>query len=532
MHIACNTSQSMPASMSLDEKIGQLLCVAAVSNIDINKEFIATQPYKMEPDYIKHIIRDYHVGGVIFLGSGFPHEQRALTKEFQAISKHQLLIVQDCEWGPAMRLRTITPFPKAMALGALALENNHLIYECGKEIGRQCKVLGIHCALGPVADVNNNPKNPIINDRSFGEHAERVAHKALLYMQGMRDAGIMSCAKHFPGHGDTVTDSHYGLPLISHDRARLNAVELYPFKKLIAAGIPCIMTAHIAVPTLTGNNFPTSISRTVTTGILRNEYGFNGIIVTDGLGMKGITDLCKPGDIEVQALLAGNDMLLCPVDIPAAHAAIKKAVIDGTISMQELNEHVLRILRAKEWTFKNACTIPLSELETPHTHHLLQNLYNAALTTIGAPSFTPLTKKDSCVIVHITNEKEPLAIELTPYATITSISVPPTIAEREQINLINRLANYSYIIISIHSLTRFAREQFGITPALQALVDRICTRYENTCGIIFGNPYSYAYFKHLKRCLIAYDNSTYAQHAVAQTLFGALHPTGVAPVSI
>jgi beta-N-acetylhexosaminidase len=334
-------------SMTLDQKIGQLFMVAAISDEQMNTQFMHKSAYTMDKNSVEHFIQHYHVGGIIFLGTGTPEKQIERTNHFQRLSTIPLLIGQDLEWGLSMRLQNTMQFPRN---GALSTLDNNLIYELGYEIGTQARSIGVHINFAPVADVNNNPNNPVINTRSFGEKPENVANKCIAYMQGLHAAGVLACAKHFPGHGDTTTDSHYDLPQIPHTRERLNAIELYPFKKLIEAGVPTIMIAHLEMPSLESMpHLPASLSATIINGLLKHELGFTGLVITDALGMEGVSKHHQPGDIELKALMAGNDILLCPVDMPHAHAAIKEAVANKIISESDLDAHVLKILQAKEW---------------------------------------------------------------------------------------------------------------------------------------------------------------------------------------
>lgn len=336
--------------LTLEQKIGQLIVVAAVSDPAMNTEFMQESVYSMDADYVKKIITNYHVGGIIFLGMSEIGKQFSLTQEFQQLSTIPLLVCMDFEWGLTMRLGDAMNFPRNDVLGRLSVDQDDLVYQMGYEIGNQCKALGVHINLAPVVDVNNNAYNPVIKNRSFGADKELVAHKAILFMQGLHDAGIMACAKHFPGHGDTSVDSHYDLACIMHLRERLDDIELYPFKKMIDAGCMAIMTAHLEVPALEPiRNLPTSLSYAVVTALLKKELGFEGLIITDGLGMVGVTKYHQPGELELKALQAGNDLLLCPVDVPKAVAAIKKAINDGRFSQQELDERVLKVLKFKAW---------------------------------------------------------------------------------------------------------------------------------------------------------------------------------------
>ncbi len=340
------------ASLTVREKIGQLFVVAAASCFDQQEEALATAlfkaPYKMDPEYIKQLIIEHKIGGLIFLFKSTPDKQIDAVNEYQALSAVPLLIGQDCEWGLSMRLYETISYPRNGDLAHLTDKN--LVYELGKEIGRQCKAVGVHMNFAPVVDVNNNPDNAVIGSRSFGNDPECVAHAGLLMMRGLQDAGVLACAKHFPGHGGTAVDSHFDLPLITHAKDRLESVELVPFKHLIAHGVCAIMSAHLAVPALEKEaHRASSLSHATITDLLEQELGFSGLKITDGLGMQAITSHYEPGIIELEAALAGNDIILCPLDVPKAIDLIEQAVRAGTIAEQDLDRRVLKILKAKEW---------------------------------------------------------------------------------------------------------------------------------------------------------------------------------------
>lgn len=334
--------------LTLDQKIGQLFMVAAVSDEDIAMDTIEKKPYRMDKEYIEELIATYHIGGIIFLGKSDYQKQINRTHHFQSLSAIPLLIGQDLEPGRvgASRLPQECNFPCNKTLGTHnSVEHT---YQTALHIGELCRELGVHINFAPVADVNNNPNNPVINDRSFGDNPELVTQHAIAFTQGLHDTSIIACAKHFPGHGDTNVDSHYDLPLISHDKKRLHAIELAPFKQLIAAGIPAIMIAHLAVSAFEDqHNLPSSLSKKIVTDLLRNKLNFEGLIITDGLDMGGVTKNYANGQAELQALLAGNDILLCPFDVPAGVAAIKQAIVDGRITEQEIDGHVEKILKIK-----------------------------------------------------------------------------------------------------------------------------------------------------------------------------------------
>lgn len=333
------------SSMSLEQKIGQLFMVAAVSDEVLNDEHMKRSPYKMDHAYIESLIKMYHVGGVIFLGAATKETLKKKACAFQKQSSVPLLIGLDAEWGVGMRVKDGRSFEKNNLLG---LRTNAEIKNIGAEIGADCKELGVHINFAPVVDVNTNPNNPVIGARSFGDDPDLVAEKAIAYMYGLQSVGVLACAKHFPGHGDTDVDSHFELPILKHSRDRLDTVELLPFKKMIAVGVDAIMVGHLSVPELDETGVPASVSSLIIKTVVRNQLGFNGLIITDGLGMQALTNHYEPGDLERLALLAGNDILLCPVDVPKAVENIKCAIVEGLLPSQELDEHIERILHVKE----------------------------------------------------------------------------------------------------------------------------------------------------------------------------------------
>ncbi|WP_237708846.1 glycoside hydrolase family 3 protein [Gillisia marina] len=258
---------SIMKTMSLEERIAQLIMVAAYSN--------RGEEHKQE---ILKQVKKHKIGGLIFFQGG-PVRQVKLMNEYQAASKVPLLSAIDAEWGIGMRLDSTVSYPFQMSLGAI--QNNSLIYEMGVEVAKQIKRVGLHLNFAPVVDVNNNAANPVINFRSFGENKFNVAEKGIAYMRGLQDNGVLPTAKHFPGHGDTDTDSHYALPRITHSRARLDETELYPFREIIKAGIGGVMVAHLDIPALDSTGVPSTLSKPIISGLLKDELGFQGLIVTD-----------------------------------------------------------------------------------------------------------------------------------------------------------------------------------------------------------------------------------------------------------
>ncbi|HRW90064.1 MAG TPA: glycoside hydrolase family 3 N-terminal domain-containing protein, partial [Flavobacteriales bacterium] len=329
-------ADSVFQSLDLDQRIAQLFMVAAYSNKDAAHE-----------TDIERLVRQRNIGGLIFFQGG-PARQARLTNRYQGAARTPLLIGMDLEWGLAMRLDSTFRYPKQMTLGAL--REDDLIVEMGRDIARQMRRLGVHVSFSPVADVNNNPANPVINDRSFGEDRENVARKTIAYMRGLQQGGVIATAKHFPGHGDTDTDSHQALPLIAHGRDRLDSLELYPFRRMVKEGLNAMMVAHLEVPALDSTpGLPSTLSRPVVSDLLEQELGFRGLVFTDALNMRGVADADQPGEVELRALKAGNDVLLFPIDPEKAIARIRRAVDEGELPREVIDGKCLKVLRAKEW---------------------------------------------------------------------------------------------------------------------------------------------------------------------------------------
>jgi len=342
------------ASMSLSEKIGQIFMIDVRPNIEEEKArleeyFSIDVPYDTAKDYIKHVsdmIKKHHIGGLIFMRSDVATQVK-LANDFQTKSQLPLLYAMDAEWGPAMRLVDVKPFPFQEALGKLEEKDEKKIYEMGKVIGKQCRQLGIHINFAPVVDINNNPKNLIIKHRSFGADKENVTRKASQYMSGLHDANVMAVAKHFPGHGNVTIDTHKEAGILPFTREQLHETELYPYKQLISRGLRGIMTTHLVVTAL-DKEHPATLSAPVITDLLRKELGFDGLVFADCMMMKAISQDYSPGDAAVRAFKAGVDVILMPVDLPKSIQAIEKAIENEPELEEKLDKSVMRILRAKE----------------------------------------------------------------------------------------------------------------------------------------------------------------------------------------
>ena len=381
------------------QRISQLMIVEAFPN----------KGKKHEEDVL-HLIRRYRVGGIIFFQGG-PVRQTKLTNKFQAASKIPLLISMDAESGVGMRMDSAMQYPLPMLLGAIS--NDSLIYRMGAEIAYEFKRLGMHLNFAPVVDINNNPNNPVISYRSFGENKKDVTSKSLAYMLGMQENGIIATAKHFPGHGDTDVDSHLDLPVINYGRERLDTLELFPFRALIRSGVGGIMVAHMHLPQLDSSvqNIPTTLSRPVVTGLLRKELNYSGLIITDAMVMKGVTKYFKPGESEVMALVAGNDLLERLVSVPVAIKAIQEAIRKGVIKQEEIDRRCKKVLAAKYWVGLNRYKpVPLQnlyqDLHTSRAHETNRRLAEGAITLLHnkrniIPLEKPKRKKNKIAILAV-----------------------------------------------------------------------------------------------------------------------------------
>ena len=514
--------------LSEEERIAQLFMVAAYSNKG-----------KTHQDEIIRLVERYKIGGVMFLQGG-PLRQAKFTNNIQQHSKVPLMIAIDAEWGVSMRLDSSLRFPWQMTLGAI--EDTHLIYQMGVEVARQCKLLGVHINFAPVIDVNSNPKNPIINNRSFGEDPFRVAKMGNAYMRGMQDYNVLACAKHFPGHGDTDTDSHKTLPFINHKRDRLEKVELFPFEKLINKGLGSIMVAHLNIPALDEEkNLSTSLSKKVVAGLLKDDLGFTGLAITDALNMKGVSESYEPGILDLKALLAGNDILLFSEDVPKAIQVIKQAIQENKISQNEIDLRCHKILMAKKWmgldSYKPVdLNLVANKIVTKETRIIDKKLISASLTLLKNKNETlPLKELNNSRIasVNIGENTSGFQQMLSNYTQISffNTSEKPTIIERAL--LLNKLSKYDVVIVSVHKSNANAWKPYKISKSTDLLLQAISTRHK-TILTIFANPYSLNSLNsvgNFDAVLLSYQNSEVSQKKTAQAIFGGIPISGKVPVS-
>ncbi|HQZ43267.1 MAG TPA: glycoside hydrolase family 3 N-terminal domain-containing protein, partial [Flavobacteriales bacterium] len=441
----------------------------------------------------------------------------------------------------AMRLDSTIRFPRQMTLGAI--QNDELIEAMGLEIAREMKRLGVHISFSPVLDVNNNAANPVINDRSFGEDRELVAQKGIAYMRGLQKGGIMATAKHFPGHGDTDTDSHKALPVIMHDRKRLDEVELYPFRRLIAEGLSAMMIAHMDVPALdSAVGVPSTLSKPIVTDLLQTEMGFEGLIFTDALNMQGVAKFDKPGEIELRALIAGNDVMLFPQDPVKAIERIKLAVDSGEIARSLIDTKCLKILRAKEWAglakMKPIATKNLQEDLNPVSAQLLRReLYANAITVLNDHNnILPIGKLDSLKIASVVigdSVGNPFQIGLQRYADVKIFRCNKAMRPDSIQALLRKLEQFDRVIVSVHNTTWRLNKDFGVPKSSMDIIREIAAK-KPTIFALFANPYTLtrAYgSNYMASVLVAYEETEETQDLMSQVIFGGMGANGKLPVT-
>ena len=500
--------------MSLDERIGQLII------IHVNGDNGAANRQKLVS-----LIRDQHVGGVLF-SKGTPENQARLTNLAQENARVPLMMTFDGEWGLSMRLANTTRFPKNMMLGAV--KNDSLIYYYGREVARQCRLAGIQVNFAPDIDVNSNPSNPVIGIRSFGEDPKRVAKLGVAYASGLEDGKVLAVAKHFPGHGDTSTDSHKVLPLIDHSKERLDDVELVPFKKYIDAGLASVMTGHLNIPALDNSGVPSSLSKPIVTDLLQSELGFGGLIFTDGLAMKGVS---VEKDMSVRAILAGNDLLLGPLNAKKEYEALKAAVADGMLSDSLINVRCRKILEYKYILGLNKLK-PVdvdnlsSRLNIPYAEWLCRKLNEEAITLLkNEDKIVPLKSLDKKKIAAISlgaPHNSPFQMTLKLYGDVTCFNAM-SIAELRSLQ--PELSQYNTILVSVHSNRVFSSDD------IQSVVEG-----KNSVITFFTSPYSMSRFntviKNTDAVVLAYENTPFAQEYAAQAIFGGTNISGKLPVTV
>lgn len=531
-----NWSKETLNTLSLKDKISQLVMVP-----------VWTSGKNENIGDALELIDKYSIGGVLFMQGSIDSQQKA-AMALQKRSKIPLLFGQDNEWGLDLRLKGSLRFPRNLTLGAL--QNDHLIYDLGKEIANQCRGVSVHVNFAPVADVNNNPDNPVINDRSFGENPLKVSQKSLLMMQGMQDGGIMACAKHFPGHGDTSFDSHYTLPVIQKSVTDLEQIEWKPFNNLINNGLQSIMTGHLLLPKI--SKLPTSLCPTNINLILKNQLGFQGLIFTDALNMKAIRENFALGKSELLALQAGSDILVWPFDIEQSINTIYQAALSKEISEDEIDLHTSKILKAKERLGLHKKTnVESIELFSKNALRLKEKLFKEAITLINNENIpVSIRPNEKCAFIQIGRDvsmKDALELVNEPYEEQCPNTQPPlyeSLSKALQLDyffvpkqcdeafiseLVSKLKPYQRIVVGVYEMNKFSRKNFGITTSTLDLLNQIQAESPYIC--LFGSPYSLKNFENQSVILMGYENDIDAQIGCAEVLLNLRKANGRLPIS-
>lgn len=509
-------------SLSSDQKIGQLFTI-----------WVATKEGDARMKEVASLIEKNHLGGLIF-SLGNIKDQAKYTNKFQSISKVPLLIGMDAEWGIGMRLDDAFSFPYNMTLGAL--NDDDLIYEVGKRIGIHAKRLGVHINFSPVTDINTNPNNPIIGSRSFGEDKFDVTYKSLSYLKGMQSVGIMGSAKHFPGHGDTATDSHKTLPIINFSEKRINDVELFPYRELIKNNLSSVMVAHMEIPSLEKEpKKPSTLSKNIITKLLKKKMKFKGLVITDAMDMKGVVDFNKDQSADVNALLAGNDILLMPNDLDESTKSIRSALKSGLISEKRLEYSVKKILMAK---YKAGLhTIEpikldniVADMNDDKDRVLFEEITEKSITLIkNKDDFLPiknLSSKIAYIKIGDSDHKE-------FYKTLNLYTKVDKIDYDSNESLLNNLESYEYVIIGFHKSNKDPFQPYKFNKKEKELLNLVSQNKKVVLNI-FTKPYALMDIetKDISSVLVSYQNNNTAQSKSAQVIFGAISAQGKLPVSI
>lgn len=513
---------SIYSKMPLREKVGQLFMVSAYSNKD-----------SVHVNQVSKLVQDYKVGSVIFFQGG-PVRQAKLTNLYQSKAKVPLFVGIDAEWGLAMRLDSTYRYPWNMTLGAI--QDLNLIEKVGRNMANENKRIGIHFNFAPILDINTNPKNPIIGNRSFGEDKVNVAEKAIALMKGVQSQGVFSTGKHFPGHGDTATDSHHALPLVNFSKERIDQIELYPYKRLFDEGLVSVMVGHLNIPSLEPiPNLPSSASYNVVTNLLQKELGFDGLIFTDGLAMKGASNFKGPGDLEIAVLLAGNDILLCPENVPVAVQKLEEAYASNTITEERLAHSVKKILHYKYKAGLNHYK-PIemaniyNDLNPSQNDALHYQLYENAITVLkNEKEILPIKELDQKIAyVKLGDDTNSTFIStLKKYTEITEVK------DTNLDSLNQELKKFDKVIISFHKVNKpWEKQEFTLTELLWL---KEIAKHNKVILDVFAKPYSLlsiSDFDNIEGLVVSYQNSDISQVVSAELLFGAVAAKGKLPVSI
>ena len=513
---AVKYADSLYAKLSMDERIGQLYIVALYTNKDQN-----------HISGVRKLVEQERIGGIILMQDDADQEI-ALVNEFQKKSRVPMLFGMDAEWGLYQRIKTAHKFPWAMTLGAI--QDNNLVYEMASKIAEDAKKMGIYWNFAPVVDVNTNPKNPIIGNRSFGSDVQNVIAKSLAYAQGLQDNGVLAAIKHFPGHGDTDVDSHLDLPVVKHSLERLNKIELAPFKALMDKKIGGAMIAHLYVPQLEkGKNIPASISYDIVTNLLKNKFRYEGLVITDALNMNAVAKKYPAGELDLRAFKAGNDVLLFSQDVPTGKKLIKEAIQKGEISEKRLEESVKKILKTK-YLLGLQNLRPLSSeginnaLNNDSHAKISEKLYANALTLLkDEKQLFPLREKEVYYLPLEEASHDAFLQELSKEIKVKKIS------SKE----IQSIPEKAVVIIGLHKDNSTAYKPYKISWESKSLINQVKSRNKVILNV-FGSPYALqdVDISGISSVLVSYENNPLSMKATAEAYLGKQKINGRLPVVV
>jgi len=513
---AVKYADSLYAKLSMDERIGQLYIVALYTNKDQN-----------HISGVRKLVEQERIGGIILMQDD-AEQEIVLVNEFQKKSRVPMLFGMDAEWGLYQRIKTAHKFPWAMTLGAI--QDNNLVYEMASKIAEDAKKMGIYWNFAPVVDVNTNPKNPIIGNRSFGSDVQNVIAKALVYAQGLQDNGVLAAIKHFPGHGDTDVDSHLDLPVVKHSLERLNKIELAPFKALMDKKIGGAMIAHLYVPQLEkGKNIPASISYDIVTNLLKNKFRYEGLVITDALNMNAVAKKYPAGELDLRAFKVGNDVLLFSQDVPTGKKLIKEAIQKGEISEKRLEESVKKILKTK-YLLGLQNLRPLSSeginnvLNNDSHAKISEKLYANALTLLkDEKQLFPLREKEVYYLPLEEASHEAFLQELSKEIKVKKISFKE----------IQSIPENAVVIIGLHKDNTTAYKPYKISWESKRLINQVKSRNKVILNV-FGSPYALqdVDISGISSVLVSYENNPLSMKATAEAYLGKQKINGRLPVVV
>ena len=516
---------SVYQQLTIEEQLGQFFMLPAY-----------TQGAQYNMDSVYNWMKQGKAGGIIFF-KGLPEPQAEWTNKIQDSVKVQSFVAIDGEWGVAMRIDSVLAFPHQIALGAVA--DNKLIYEMGREIGRECKRMGIHINFAPDVDVNNNPANPVINDRSFGEDKFKVALKGMEYADGMQDEGVLACAKHFPGHGDVNTDSHFDLPLITKSAAGFDSLEFYPFKLLFKNGVGSAMVAHLNVPALDSTGTAASLSYRIATNWLQDSLHFDGLVFSDALNMKGVAKYYRPGTVDSLAFMAGCDILVFSEDASKGIEKLKQSIDSNCISMIEIEQRVKKVLAYKyKLGLNKKQHVELQNLRADLNNAtgivLRQKLYEGSITlAANQDNLLPFKEWNYKKVASVSignNGASMFQNYINNFARVDFYNQPYEHSAKTFSTIFDTLAGYDLVIVDLHAMLRSAAKNYNVTEETRGFLDSLSGR-TRVVLCVFGNPYALKFFEYIPWVLQAYEDNESSNLAAANALFGAEKISGRLPVT-